>query len=171
MWHSHVAPALTHPPSLTEGGLRKGDTACAAPARTGQWPARCATAPGLASSLTEGGLRRGEPLARPPRGQDQRPARDATAPGLASSLTEGGLRRGETARAAPARTGPTARPRRDRPWLGLLPHGGRIEEGGLLRASARCSEVPWGLPSGLGRGVATVSGSGSCPAARSCAWR
>ena len=75
--------------------MRRGGTARAAPARTGQRPARCATttaprasrgrgpirrppvrplaSPRLTSSLTEGGLRRGEPLARPPRGQDNGP--------------------------------------------------------------------------------------------------
>ena len=78
---------------LPHGGrIEEGGTARAAPARTGQPPACCATAtaprasrgrgplagpcllasrsPRLTSSLTEGGLRRGEPLARPPRGQE-----------------------------------------------------------------------------------------------------
>ena len=98
-----VSLSFPSPDLLPHGGrIEEGGTARAAPARTGQRPARCATAtaprasrgrgplagprllasappfgllplPRLASSLTEGGLRRGEPLARPPRGQDNGP--------------------------------------------------------------------------------------------------
>ena len=112
----YCAPGLAS--SLTEGGLRRGETARAPPARTGQRPARCATATAPRFGLLphRGRIEEGGTARAAPARTGQRPARraTATAPRLGLLPHGGRIEEGGNRSRGPRADRTTARPLRDR---------------------------------------------------------